>query len=81
MGPWSPPPAPTFAPPGGAAPGSLPVVPPQVTVQFGEPLSFPVERAPGHERQLEVAREIFDRVREMYAALEEKQASHQLNEA
>jgi len=54
---------------------------PQVTVQFGEPLSFPVERAPGHERQLEVAREIFDRVREMYAALEEKQASHQLNEA
>jgi 1-acyl-sn-glycerol-3-phosphate acyltransferase len=54
---------------------------PKVTVQFGEPLSFPVETAPGHERQLEVAREIFDRVREMYAALEAKQASHQLNDA
>jgi hypothetical protein len=40
-----------------------------------------VERAPGHERQLEVAGEIFDRVREMYAALEAEQASHQLNDA
>ena len=54
---------------------------PKVTVQYGEPLSFPVESAPGHERQLEAAGEIFDRVREMYAALDEKQASHQLNEA
>jgi 1-acyl-sn-glycerol-3-phosphate acyltransferase len=54
---------------------------PKVTVQFGEPLSFAVESAPGHERQLEVAREIFDRVREMYAGLEAQQASRQLNEA
>ena len=54
---------------------------PKVTVQFGEPLSFPVESAVGHERQLEVAREVFDRVREMYAALERQQASHQLNDA
>jgi 1-acyl-sn-glycerol-3-phosphate acyltransferase len=54
---------------------------PKVTVQFGEPLSFPVESAPGRERQLEVAGEIFDRVREMYAGLEARQASRQLNDA
>ena len=28
---------------------------PKVTVQFGEPLSFPVEEAPSRERQLEAA--------------------------
>jgi 1-acyl-sn-glycerol-3-phosphate acyltransferase len=39
---------------------------PKVTVQFGEPLSFPVEGAPGRERQLEAATEVFDRVKEMY---------------
>lgn len=42
---------------------------PKVTVQFGEPVSFPVEQAPGRERQLEVATEIFGRVREMYEGL------------
>lgn len=42
---------------------------PRVTVQFGEPISFPVEAAPSRERQLEVATEIFDRVREMHAGL------------
>jgi len=42
---------------------------PKITVQFGEPLSFPVEDAPDRERQLEVAQEIFAPVREMYAAL------------
>jgi 1-acyl-sn-glycerol-3-phosphate acyltransferase len=45
---------------------------PKVTVQFGEPVSFPVEQAPSRERQLEVAGEVFDRVRSMYTALEEK---------
>jgi len=45
---------------------------PKVTVQFGEPLTFPVEEAPSRERQLEVAGEVFDRVRTMYTALEEK---------
>jgi 1-acyl-sn-glycerol-3-phosphate acyltransferase len=45
---------------------------PKVTVQFGEPVTFPVEAAPGKERQLEVAGEVFDRVRLMYTALEEK---------
>jgi 1-acyl-sn-glycerol-3-phosphate acyltransferase len=43
---------------------------PKVTVQFGEPLSFPVERDPGRERQLEVATQIFDCVREMYAEID-----------
>ena len=45
---------------------------PKVTVQFGEPLAFPVEAAPSRERQLEVAGEVFDNVRRMYTALEEK---------
>jgi 1-acyl-sn-glycerol-3-phosphate acyltransferase len=45
---------------------------PKVTVQFGEPLSFPVEHAPSRERQLEVARQVFDRVRTMYVRLEEQ---------
>jgi 1-acyl-sn-glycerol-3-phosphate acyltransferase len=45
---------------------------PKVTVQFGEPVAFPVEAAPSRERQLEVAREVFDDVRRMYTALEEK---------
>jgi 1-acyl-sn-glycerol-3-phosphate acyltransferase len=46
---------------------------PKVRVQFGEPLSFPVEQAPDHERQLEVAREVFGHVREMYEGLERAQ--------
>ncbi|HMB54407.1 MAG TPA: lysophospholipid acyltransferase family protein, partial [Thermoanaerobaculia bacterium] len=37
---------------------------PKVTVEFGEPLSFPVEPDPSRERQLEVATEVFGRVRE-----------------
>jgi 1-acyl-sn-glycerol-3-phosphate acyltransferase len=45
---------------------------PKVTVQFGEPLSFPVEQDPSRERQLEVATEVFDRVRAMYTTLEEQ---------
>lgn len=42
---------------------------PKVTVQFGEPVSFPVEKDASRERQLEVATDVFDRVREMYGAL------------
>ncbi|HET8863793.1 MAG TPA: lysophospholipid acyltransferase family protein [Solirubrobacterales bacterium] len=42
---------------------------PKVTVQFGEPIAFPVEEAPSRERQLEVATEVFDRVREMYEGI------------
>jgi 1-acyl-sn-glycerol-3-phosphate acyltransferase len=45
---------------------------PKVTVQFGEPLSFPVEAQPSRERQLEVATEVFDKVRAMYTRLEEQ---------
>jgi 1-acyl-sn-glycerol-3-phosphate acyltransferase len=48
---------------------------PKVTLQFGEPVSFPVEEAPGRERQLEVATEIFGEVREMYEALATRSAS------
>lgn len=42
---------------------------PKVTVQFGEPLRFPLERSVSRERQLEVATEIFDEVRRMYDGL------------
>ncbi|HEX9967386.1 MAG TPA: lysophospholipid acyltransferase family protein [Solirubrobacterales bacterium] len=42
---------------------------PRVTVQFGEPLSFPVEEAPSRERQLEAATKLFAPVREMYRGL------------
>jgi len=44
---------------------------PKVTVQYGEPLTFPVETGPSRERQLEVAEEVFSHVREMYGALEQ----------
>lgn len=43
---------------------------PKVTIQFGEPLSFPVDHEVSRERQLEAAREIFAPVREMYSALQ-----------
>jgi 1-acyl-sn-glycerol-3-phosphate acyltransferase len=42
---------------------------PKVTVQFGEPRSFPVEQASSSERQLEVAEQIFAPVRAMYEEL------------
>jgi 1-acyl-sn-glycerol-3-phosphate acyltransferase len=42
---------------------------PKVTVQFGEPIVFPVEPAPGRERQMEAATEVFGEVREMYEEL------------
>jgi 1-acyl-sn-glycerol-3-phosphate acyltransferase len=42
---------------------------PKVTVKFGEPLRFPVEKAPSRERQQEVAERIFAPVREMYGEL------------
>ncbi len=42
---------------------------PKVTIQFGAPIAFPVEAAPSHERQLEVAREVFGEVRELYEGL------------
>jgi 1-acyl-sn-glycerol-3-phosphate acyltransferase len=42
---------------------------PRVTVAYGEPLSFPVERDPSRERQQQAADEIFARVRELYEGL------------
>ena len=43
---------------------------PAVTIRYGEPLTFPVETDPDRDRQLEVANEIFDRVKAMYADFE-----------
>jgi 1-acyl-sn-glycerol-3-phosphate acyltransferase len=48
---------------------------PKVRVQYGEPLEYAVEAQPTRERQLEVAADVFDRVREMHSALEAGQAS------
>jgi 1-acyl-sn-glycerol-3-phosphate acyltransferase len=42
---------------------------PRVTVAYGAPLTFPVEKDPSRERQQEVADEIFARVRELYEGL------------
>jgi 1-acyl-sn-glycerol-3-phosphate acyltransferase len=42
---------------------------PQVTIEFGEPISFPVEKDVSPERQLEVATEIFGAVKDLYAGL------------
>jgi len=43
---------------------------PKVTVQFGEPLRFPVEEGASRERHQQASDEVFARVREMYEALE-----------
>ena len=45
---------------------------PKVTVQYGEPMSFGVVQNPTRDQQLEVASQVFDRVRAMYTALEEQ---------
>src|SRR5882757_218283 len=42
---------------------------PQVTIEFGEPLSFPVEKDVSPERQLEIATEIFGAVKDLYTEL------------
>ena len=42
---------------------------PKIRVEFGEPLSFPVEPSPSRERQMEVAGEVFGEVRRMYEGL------------
>jgi 1-acyl-sn-glycerol-3-phosphate acyltransferase len=48
---------------------------PKVTIEFGEPVTFTVEAAPSKERQLEVATEVFGRVRELYAGLATRSAA------
>jgi 1-acyl-sn-glycerol-3-phosphate acyltransferase len=45
---------------------------PKITVQYGEPLRFEVVERPSKEQQLDAAHEIFDRVKAMYGALEER---------
>ncbi len=45
---------------------------PKVTVQYGEPIRFPVAANPDREQQLEAANVIFDRVKAMHAALDER---------
>jgi len=45
---------------------------PKVTVQYGKPLNFAAEADPSRERAQEVADEVFDQVRSMYVALDEK---------
>jgi 1-acyl-sn-glycerol-3-phosphate acyltransferase len=45
---------------------------PKVTIQYGEPISFGVVEHPSREQQMGVASQVFDRVRAMYTALEEK---------
>jgi 1-acyl-sn-glycerol-3-phosphate acyltransferase len=45
---------------------------PKVTVQYGEPITFDVVAEPTREQQLEAAQRIFDSVREMYTALDQK---------
>jgi 1-acyl-sn-glycerol-3-phosphate acyltransferase len=45
---------------------------PKVTVQYGEPIAFKRVDAPTREQQLAAAGEIFDQVKAMYAALDER---------
>ncbi|HEU4656933.1 MAG TPA: lysophospholipid acyltransferase family protein [Capillimicrobium sp.] len=44
---------------------------PKVTVQYGEPLTFPQEANPSRERQQEVADAIFEQIKALYAGLEQ----------
>jgi 1-acyl-sn-glycerol-3-phosphate acyltransferase len=48
---------------------------PRVTIEFGKPLTFPAEAAPSRERQLEVATEVFNHVRDQYVGLATRSAS------
>jgi 1-acyl-sn-glycerol-3-phosphate acyltransferase len=47
---------------------------PRVSIEYGEPLSFPLERDPSRERQQEVADQIFAHVRELYEGLATRSA-------
>jgi 1-acyl-sn-glycerol-3-phosphate acyltransferase len=44
---------------------------PKVTIQYGEPMTFPVQEDPSRDQQQLAANQIFDRVRAMYVDLEE----------
>lgn len=45
---------------------------PKVTVQFGEPISFPVVEEPTREQQFEVSNTVFESVRAMYDVMVEE---------
>ncbi len=45
---------------------------PKVTIQYGEPITFPVVAEPTREQQQEASERIFDNVKGMYAALDER---------
>jgi 1-acyl-sn-glycerol-3-phosphate acyltransferase len=42
---------------------------PKVTIQFGEAVEYPVEETPSKERQLEIATDVFGRVRDIYEGI------------
>jgi 1-acyl-sn-glycerol-3-phosphate acyltransferase len=44
---------------------------PRITVAYGEPLALDPVKEPSRERQLAAAQQIFERVRELYSALED----------
>jgi 1-acyl-sn-glycerol-3-phosphate acyltransferase len=44
---------------------------PKVTIQYGEPVTFPAKANPSRDEQQQVANQVFDRVRAMYVDLEE----------
>jgi len=44
---------------------------PKVTVQYGEPMTFPAIADATREQQMEVSGQVFDEVRRMYTGLEE----------
>ncbi len=45
---------------------------PKVTVQYGEPMTFPAVAEPSREQQQAASEEIFAPIREMYTALDER---------
>jgi len=45
---------------------------PKVTVQYGEPITFPVNPRPDRDEQMLASNTVFDQVRLMYGALEDK---------
>jgi 1-acyl-sn-glycerol-3-phosphate acyltransferase len=44
---------------------------PKVTIQYGEPVTFPVNADPDRDQQQQVANQVFDRVRAMYVDLDQ----------
>ena len=45
-----------------------------MTIQYGEPVTFPLKAEPDRDEQQQAANQIFDRVRTIYVELEENGA-------